>query len=134
MKIVMMVTADYAAVEPQTGKINIIGVFRNINTSKFPTTHPRMYLVIVVAGEMNESPNPHRMSVSMLDEDGKVIASFESAFELPSGTPGISPEHRAVIELNGVVFPDAGDYVFEVNIDDGLGVASTVVQVAKRTG
>ena len=46
MKILMMVTADYASIEPQTGKLNIIGVFNQINAQEFPTSHRRMYLVI----------------------------------------------------------------------------------------
>ena len=132
MKIVMMVTADYAAVEPLTNKLNVLGIFRNIGANSFPAIHPRMYLVIVVAGEMSEKPNPHLMSINMLDEDGKPIAAFEAAFELPAGVLGIPPQHNAIIELNGVVFNNAGDFVFEVSIDGGEAVASTVIQVAKR--
>ena len=36
VKIPLMVTADYATIDPITGKLHILGVFRAIYTSTFP--------------------------------------------------------------------------------------------------
>ena len=113
MKIPLMVTADYAAVEPKTGKLNVIGVFRRIYAQNFPAVHSRMYVVMQIAGEVGDSRNPHNVSVTISDEDGKTIASMEIPFEIPKAPPGIPPQHTLILELNGTVFDNAGDYVFE---------------------
>ena len=93
MKILMMVTADYASIEPQTGKLNIIGVFNQINAQEFPTSHRRMYLVIKIGGEIFDNPNPHKLSVALADEDGIEIVAIEGEFEMLSSSPGILPQH-----------------------------------------
>lgn len=131
MKILMMATADYAAVEPKTGKLNVIGVFRRINAPNFPAVHPRMYVVIQVAGELADSRNPHNASMSIADEDGKAIASIDIPFEMPEAPPGIPPQHTLILELNGHVFHSAGDYVFEASVNGGEASASTVIQVVE---
>lgn len=129
MKILMMATADYAAVEPKTGKLNVIGVFRRINAPSFPSVHPRLYVVIQIEGELADSRNPHNASMTIADEDGRTIVAIETPFELPKAPPGIPPQQTLVLELNGFVFHHAGDYVFATSVNDGEAIASTVVQV-----
>ncbi len=48
MKIPMMVTADYATVDPVTGKLHILGVFRSISAQSFPCKHSRMCLALIM--------------------------------------------------------------------------------------
>ena len=80
VKILMLVTADYAAVEHLTNKLNVLGVFRNIAVESFPATHRRMYLVVKIGGVEDSGVDPHRLSVSIADEFGVESARFESSF------------------------------------------------------
>ena len=70
MKIVMMVVADYAAVEPLTNKLNILGDFRNIGAQSFPVRHRRMYLVVKIAGKAVGGADKNSLSVSISDGSG----------------------------------------------------------------
>ena len=132
MKILMMVTSDYAAVEPQTGKLNIIGVFNQINAQEFPTSHRRMYLVVKIGGEISDSRNPHKLSVALTDEDGVEMIAIEGGFEMPNSPPGIPPECNMVLELNALVFQKPGEYRFYARVNDGEAEESVVMQVIQR--
>ena len=132
MKILMLVTADYAAVEPLTNKLNILGVFRNIAARTFPATHRRMYLVVKIDGKVSGSSEPHKLRVSIVDDSGDEITRAESSFLLTPGSTGISPEHNALFELIGLVFRRPGDYFFKVNVNDGEAKGATVVHVLQR--
>ena len=65
VKIIMMVLADYAAVESNTGKLNVIGVFNRILAEKFPHSHYRMYLAVKFEGAMIGNAQPHDLSVTL---------------------------------------------------------------------
>ena len=132
VKILMLVTADYAAVEPLTNKLNVLGVFRNIAVESFPATHRRMYLVVKIGGVEDSGVDPHRLSVSIADEFGVESARFESSFQLLPSATGIPPEHNALFEVNGVVFNKPGEYSFRVSVNDGEADEKTIVQVLKR--
>ena len=129
MKIIILVTADYAAVEPLTNKLNILGIFRNIAASSFPIRHRRMYLVVKVAGKVGGSLDPNTLSVSIASESGEELTRIESSFQLTRSSTGIPPEHNALFELNGLVFEEPGDYFFKVSINKGEAEEVAVVQV-----
>jgi len=128
----MMVTADYAAVEPATGKIHILGVFRQIHAQKFPARHRRMCLVVKIEGEISDSRNPHKLSVTLTDEDGAEMITIEGGFEMPGSSPGIPPEYNALLEFNELVFQKSGEYRFYVRVNDDEVEEATVIQVIQR--
>lgn len=128
MQVLMMLVADYASQEPQTGKLNILGVFRNIQSQNFPCMHYRMYLVINIGGEITDKPNPHSLYVSLTDEDGIEILHVSGDFHMPKGNLGIQPEQGLIFELNTVPFSKPGDYRFYLRVDD-VELGSTLVQV-----
>lgn len=132
MRILLLVTADYAAVEPVTNKLNILGIFRNIAVENFPATHRRMYLVVKLGGSEISGVNEHKLALSVEDEAGVESARFETSFQLLPGSAGIPPEHNALFELNGMVFNKPGDYSFNVRVNDGEVDATTAIQVLKR--
>lgn len=118
MKVLMLIVADHASVEPSTGKLNILGAFRQIQAAAFPTQHPAMSVVTKIGGEYNDKPNPHTLSISLTDEDGHELLNISGPFDMPRADPGIQPEFNTVIELRGIVFPHPNTYSFVVRIDD----------------
>lgn len=131
VKAIMMVAADYAAVEPQTGKLNIIGVFTRITAKEFPTTHHRMYLAVKFEGEIADGSRPHQLSVALASEDGVDVFAIEGEFRMPASPPGIPPQCGLVIELNQLQFEHPGDYRFYVRVNEGELDESSVLQLVQ---
>ena len=128
----MMLTADYAAVEPATGKFNILGVFDRIVAKQFPTRHSRMCLVVKIEGEMHDKRKEHRVSVTFTDEDGKELAAVNGTVKMSASSPGIPPDCNVVMEFNEVVFEAPGEYRFYLQVNGGEIDASTVIQVVQE--
>ena len=127
----MMVAADYAAVEPQTGKLNVIGVFTRIIAQEFPTTHHRMYLAVKFEGEIIDGSRPRQLSVTLASEDGEDIFALEGEFRMLESPPGIPPQCGLVVELNQLRFERPGDYRFYVRVNDGELDESSVLQLVQ---
>ena len=131
MKIVMMLTADYAAVEPQSGKLNIIGVFNRIRFESFPASHRRMYLALKLEGEFTDRTEPQDLRVALAGEDGNELLAIEGQIEMPEGTRGMPPQLGMVFELNQLKFSKPGDYRFYLNVGEWELDASTALQVVQ---
>ena len=132
MKIVMMVTADYAAVEPQTRKLHIIGVFNRITAGAFPLTYHRMYIAVRLEGEIEDGSELHQLLITLAGEDGHEMLTIRGEFEMPKSSRGISPQLEIVGEFNQLTFPVPGDYRIYVSVDDGdLVDESTVLQLVR---
>ncbi len=117
MRIPMMITADCATVDHSNGKIHVLGIFRNIYTDAFPFQHSRMCLAMIIEGEISDSENPHDLSVTLADEDGKEVFSIRGAFEMPKSVGGIAPHCNLLLELNDLPFEKPGEYCFYAAIN-----------------
>jgi len=130
MKVLMLIVADHASVETSTGKLNILGAFRQIQAGTFPAQHHTMSLVIKLGGGIGDKPNPHSLSISLVGEDGAELLSISGAFDMPRGMPGIQPEFNAVMEFRDIVFAHPGTYSFVVKVDNDEEITDqTVIQV-----
>ncbi len=134
VKVIMMVAADYAAVEPQTGKLNVIGVFNRIAAKEFPIAHPRMYIAIKFEGEITDGSRSHQLSVALASEDGVNLIAIEGELPMPASPPGIPPQCNLVIELNQLKFENPGDYRFYVRVNEGELDESSVLQLVQSEG
>jgi hypothetical protein len=133
MKLMMLITADYASIDRATGKLNILGAFSRISTKKFPTKHKRMAVVVKIRAELGDHSDLRALSVVMVDEDGTEHIRVPGRFRLPPGHGGVRPEFNAVLELNGLKFPKPGTYEFRVLVDEEmLGYTSIELVEIKR--
>lgn len=128
----MMISADYATVDPITGKVHILGVFRAIYANEFPCQHNRMCLALIIEGEIADSNNPHELCVTLVDEDGIEIFSIEGAFEIPKSEPGIPPHCNVLLEFNDLRFEKPGQYCFHATINRDEAHGDTIIQVVRR--
>ena len=53
MKLLLLMAADYANITGD-GKLNVIGIFNDINAFNFPARHPSMHLVARLGAEPEE--------------------------------------------------------------------------------
>jgi len=110
---------DYASFGD--GKLNIFGIFKSINTKKLPAVHPQLSIVTnilidkgveyeeiikLVRKEDNEEVNPEKQ--------------LKFNFSIPFDGNEKTAEISFVGQLNGISFEKAGQYVFNIFLNNIL--------------
>ena len=116
MKPLLFLAADYANVTGD-GKLNVMGVFNDINATNFPARHASMYLVAKLGAELGEYGQNRNFSVILLDQDANQIMDIQGQFEVPKGQMGRKPEVNIILDLKDVVFPKPGPYQFVMLVE-----------------
>ena len=126
-----LLTADYANVE-QKGKLNVMGIFGQINSSAFPARHPEMHLVVSLVATPAEAGQTRQLTIRLMDEDGSSIFEWSKPIEVPAyQVPGSRIEVNAILQLRDMVFEKPGTYEFRVLVDnDDKGYRPLVVAEA----
>lgn len=118
MDVDLALLADAATIDA-AGKLNILGVFDHLSTASLPAQHPHMVLILRFAASVQEMGR-HQVSISMRDPRGAEAIHIDGEMQLGSGPgavgEGIKVPH--ILHLDGVVFPIAGRYAFDVSVDD----------------
>jgi len=122
---------DYASFD-QMGKLNIMGLFENINSIKFPYQHPQFFVVANVS--ISES-GEYECVIRVTDQDNTEIGKFV----LPKVKMNFKKEQQntklgIVGQFNGIKFEKPGKYKIEIVIDgDSIDAQEiTVTQVINR--
>ena len=116
MKQLLLLAADYANITGD-GKLNVMGIFNDINAFSFPARHPSMHLVAKLGAELGEYGQIRDFTVKLLDADGNSIMDISGQFEVPEGEKGRKPEVNIILDLKDVVFPKPGIYQFVILVD-----------------
>jgi hypothetical protein len=112
------VLADYANVS-QDGKLNIMGIFQEINPPFLPFPLPQMYLVLSFTAGPAEFNTVRKLRIPLLHSDGQEILAMEADMHVPSARrPGSRAYINEAIGLAGVMFSRPGDYAFSILIGD----------------
>lgn len=118
MEVTVAVLADYANVS-KDGKLNIMGIFQEINASELPFQLPQMYLVLSFTAGPAEFGSVRDVRVVLLHSDGQEVFSLEAEMQVPNAArPGRRAYINETIGLAGVPFQQAGDYAFSVLVGD----------------
>ena len=75
MKLLLILAADYANIT-NDGKLNVMGIFREINASHFPARHPSMHIVVILGAELGEYGQTRILTIKLRDPDGNEIMSL----------------------------------------------------------
>ncbi len=114
MDVTLAVLADYANVS-QDGKLNIMGIFQEINAVSLPIPLPQMYLVASFEAGPAEFDSQKQLRVVLLDNDGNEKLALEGQVQVPRPPrPGSRAYINEAIGLAGVPFDSAGDYAFAI--------------------
>lgn len=116
MELLTILAADYANIT-QNGKLNVMGIFRNIYAHEFPAKLLSMTLVIKLGTGLGEFDEERRLNIKFLDADGKELKRIETPIKIPKPSGGQRPEVNAIIQINEIVFPQPGRYQFSVFVD-----------------
>lgn len=132
VKIRMIVTANYAEIESDTQRINILGIAYQIPASRFPFVYRRLYLALILEGDHSTIEVTKALEIRLADEDGRIMSEVAGDFVMPAGSPGIPPIKGMVCEFNGLKFLSPGDYLLSIDVNDGELEASTVLRVYRH--
>ncbi|MFQ5536485.1 MAG: hypothetical protein ACE5GJ_03435 [Gemmatimonadota bacterium] len=117
MDIDLALLADAATVD-SSGKLNILGIFDRLGAASFPVRHPRLALVLRFFAGMNEAGR-HEVSITLRDPDGGEVMKIDGELALGGGPAGAAEGIRVphVLNVDGLIFPRAGRYAFDVAVD-----------------
>jgi hypothetical protein len=105
---------DYASFG-EGGKLNILGIFKNINAAKFPVIHPQMF---IVANILVDTAGTYKEIIKLVrEEDGiEIITPFE--FNITANKA--NAELGVFGQINAVKFDKEGIYKFKIYVNDNL--------------
>ena len=132
MKINTVLVADYAKVDPSDGKLDILGIFRQISAQDFPVTLRRICLVVIVQQDPNETTDLHRVEAFMKDPECEIVATIESTYEFPERKVTLPEPYGLICEFTDPTFDVPGKYRFGVRMSDGEITESVVIEVVRR--
>ncbi len=126
MEVTLALLAD-AANQTDTKKLNVLGVFGNINAPVLPYRHPSMTLVLKFSVDPVEADTDKAIQVVLVDPDGREINRVEIQAHLPaSENRGQPMELLANLGMNGVQFDRGGPHAFVILVN---GETKTRVQL-----
>jgi hypothetical protein len=118
MEVTVAVLADYANVS-QDGKLNIMGIFQEINATSLPFVLPQMYLVMSFSAGPAEFGTMRNVRVVLLHSDGQEILGLEAQMKVPRpDRPGSRAYINQTIGLAGLAFEQPGDHAFSILVGD----------------
>lgn len=124
METLLIVVADYANMTGN-GKLNIMGIFNELNPPSYPYSHPSLYLIFKLRAALGEYGTKRIATVKFMDADGHELLSIPQEINIPEIAKGRRPEINGVLALNGLPFPKPGMYNFVLLIDrDAKGEVS----------
>jgi hypothetical protein len=116
MDVTLAILADYANVS-QDGKLNIMGIFQEVNPPELPFNVPQMYLIVSFSAGPAEFDSVKNVRIALLDSDGKEMLALEGQPQVPRPPrPGRRALFNQVIGMHGVRFEHSGDYEFSILI------------------
>jgi len=116
MDVKLAVLADFASITRE-GKLNILGIFDQINPPVLPFRSPQMFLVSSISAEPTEIGREFQFEILLWDSDGNEVLAIEQPIQFAQpDRPGGQATTNVIIGLSNVPFERAADYVFYIRI------------------
>jgi len=110
---------DYASLSID-GKVNIMGIFQEINPPGYPCVVASLFVVVSFKAFPAEYDMEKRVKLVLVDPDGAVIATAEGdPIKLPRPSrPGGESRMNQIFGLQGIPFQRHGPHSFEILVDN----------------
>ena len=108
------------------GKVDVHGVYHDLSAPGFPAQQERLVLVLVIEWD-REDHGRYLFRADLEDNDGNVTLTVEGETDVHRPGPDQPPARsQLIMPMEGVVFPEAGQYTFRVKVKghafDGPGI------------
>jgi hypothetical protein len=115
MHVQLALVCEDARMRPD-GKMDVVGVFNDLAASAFPAKQERMVLVTTIEWQPGDDGR-NLFRVDLIAPDGRPSLTVDGHTDVQPYAPGLPPPRtRLILPLEGVVFPQAGRYAFEIRI------------------
>ena len=133
MEIDLALLADAATIDA-SGKLNILGVFDRIGVRQLPTQHGRIALVLRFVAGVQEAGS-HSLRIRLSDPAGAEVVGLDGELQIGPGARSVEEGVRVphVLNLDGLIFQQAGRYFFEVQVDGEHHVSIPLIVAAPNT-
>jgi hypothetical protein len=116
MKVLYALVCEHAHERPD-GRLDVHGVFHQLYAPGFPAQQDRMTLAVAVEWEESER-GKIEFSIELVDPSRAPALSITGHTEVAERQPFQGPpQTRAILPLDGAVFPTEGTYVFELVVN-----------------
>jgi len=113
VKLNFVIICDSAFISQGTNSLNIIGIFDRIGATKFPAIHQRIVIVTNMAGDVGE----YIQVITLKNKStGDKLAELSGKLNINV----IGQKAQFIGNFFNIVFPSAGEYIFEVSINGQL--------------
>ena len=117
MDLQLGVLADFASITHE-GKLNILGIFDEINPAVLPIALPIFYVVVSYSAGPTEFDTDKTLGIALQTEDGDILVTLEQAAHVRRpARPGTRTKVNQVHALAGLPFERAGSYAFVLSVD-----------------
>jgi hypothetical protein len=135
LRLILALACDGARLRPD-GKLDIDGVFNELNAPGFPAAQDRMTVVFVMEWDRDvQGSVPFR--ADLVDEGGQKMLTIQGHTEVRAASLGEAPATtKLVMPLERVVFPHPGAYRFVISArgKQAEGIPLHLVQSAAEAG
>lgn len=98
----------------QSGNINVLGIFRNINTSSFPCVLPKMTYVSCIEFHRSEVGS-HKFKLTFINDDGKdILPALHGEIAITNH----SLVTNIMLDISNVSFPEPGTYAIDLTLNN----------------
>ncbi len=118
MKVVFAYLADHAS-KTDTGKLNILGMFSQINGTSLPVVLQHAVLVVKAAREPGDLAGEYTTRLVMIGPGGSELYPAEFPIEIDPCVADAA-EIDFIIEMGGIKFEEFGSYTFQIMIAHDL--------------
>ncbi len=129
MEVALAALCDFASITAE-GKVNILGVFGEVNAATLPIALPQCFLVLSFSAAPSEAGSAKHLRIVLMGPDaGAPLISLEQDLPVPASPgPGRRAYFNLMFGMAGLMFPSPGDYAFDVLVN-GEPKASIPVRV-----
>jgi len=102
----------------QDGRLDVHGIFHQLYAPGFPAKQDRMVLALAIEWDLEE-PGRRDFKIDLLDPAGSPALTISGHTDVTPRNPMESPpQTRLIMPVEGVIFPVAGSYIFELSVEE----------------
>jgi hypothetical protein len=129
MRLILSLACEEAVARPD-GRLDITGIFDELQAPGFPAVQDRLTVVFVM--EWSESERGRReFRADLVDERDRKVLTIEGHTDVAVREGGRPPRTQLLMPLERVIFPEAGAYRFILHVE-GTATPAFVLRVSEQ--